>query len=52
MQAISSNETFNTAIKELKREKREMKTAKGEADYQFNLSTIKKKSDFQKRFFF
>lgn len=49
MQAISSNEVFNTIIKELKSEKREMKTQKGEASYEFNLSIIKKKSDFLKR---
>lgn len=46
MQAISSNESFNTIIKELKSDKREMKTPKGEMAYKFNLSTERKKRDF------
>ena len=49
MQAISSNENFNTIIKELKSDKRELKTGKGEAAYQFNLSTVRKKADFLKK---
>lgn len=50
MQAISSDEAFNTAIKELKPDKRQQKTEKGEANYQFILSTGRKKADFLKKF--
>lgn len=49
MQAISSNESFNNIIKELKSDKRQMKTEKGQAPYQFSLSTLRKKDDFIKK---
>lgn len=49
MQAISSDEKFNTIIKELKPEKRELKTERKEAPYVFNLSTNRKKDDFLKK---
>ncbi|MBN8702978.1 MAG: hypothetical protein J0M08_07930 [Bacteroidetes bacterium] len=49
MQAISSNESFNNIIKELKSDKRQMKTEKGQAAYQFNLSNLNKKTQFIKR---
>jgi len=50
MQAISSNDKFNAAIKELKPDKREMKTERGQPSYQFNLSTVNKKTMFLKKF--
>ena len=50
MQAISSNENFNTVIKTLKADKRQAKTDKGQAAYQFNLSTLIKKNSFVKKF--
>lgn len=49
MQALSSLDNFNTVIKELKPDKRELKTERGTAPYAFNLSTIRKKDDFLKR---
>ncbi len=49
MQAISSNESFNNIIKELKTDKRQMKTEKGQAAYQFGLSTLRKKDEFVKK---
>ncbi len=50
MQALSSDEKFNTAIKELKPDKRKMEKEKGQAAYQFNLSTVRKKTDFIRKF--
>ena len=49
MQAVSSMENFNTVIKELKPDKRELKTERGAPAYTFNLSTTRKKDDFLKR---
>jgi hypothetical protein len=49
MQAISSLDNFNNAIKDLKPDKREMKTERGSSPYVFNLSTNRKKDDFLKR---
>lgn len=48
MQAISSDEKFNTTIKELKPDKRKAKEEK--PPYQFILSTARKKADFLKKF--
>ena len=50
MQALSSDEKFNTAIKELKPDKRKLEREKGQAAYQFNLSTVRKKTDFIRKF--
>jgi hypothetical protein len=50
MQAISSDEKFNTTIKELKPDKRKAKEEKGVPNYQFILSTARKKADFLKKF--
>jgi hypothetical protein len=51
MQVISSDEKFNTAIKELKPEKRKLeKKEKGDAPYQFTLGTANKKSAFLRKF--
>jgi hypothetical protein len=49
MQAVSSAENFNTIIKELKPDKRELKTERGQTPYVFNLSTERKKNDFLKK---
>ncbi len=49
MQAVSSNDNFNNVIKELKPDKRQLKTEKGTEPYVFNLSTTRKKDDFLKR---
>lgn len=49
LQAISSIDNFNTIIKELKPDKRQLKTEKGTQSYTFNLSTTRKKDDFLKR---
>lgn len=50
MQAISSDEKFNTTIKELKPDKRKAKEEKGQPAFQFVLSTARKKADFLKKF--
>lgn len=49
MQSISSNDQFNNIIKELKADKREKKGEKGEGNYQFNLSTVSKKTSFLRK---
>jgi len=49
MQAVSSNDNFNNTIKEMKPDKRQLKTEKGTEPYVFNLSTTRKKDDFLKR---
>ncbi|MFN7689846.1 MAG: hypothetical protein ACK5QU_02055, partial [Bacteroidota bacterium] len=49
MMAISSDEKFNTAIKELKPEKRKLekdKDDKNSAPYQFTIGTLSKKASF------
>lgn len=48
MQAISSNEAFNNIIKELKPDKRKHEE-KDKPAYQFNLSTIGKKTSFLRK---
>ncbi len=53
MQAISSDEKFNSAIKELKPEKRKLekdKNEKNSAPYQFTIGTLSKKSTFLRKF--
>jgi hypothetical protein len=50
MQAISSDEKWNTAIKELKPEKRQKEKEKGQASYIFNLGIASKARGFLKRF--
>ncbi len=49
LQAISSDDKFNTAIDGMKPEKRELKEKDGMEAYQFMLSTERKKSEFLKR---
>jgi len=50
MQAISSNVEFNTAIQEVKPDKRKSKAAKGQQPYQYMYSTERKKRDFLRKF--
>ncbi|NVO02474.1 MAG: hypothetical protein HXX09_07190 [Bacteroidetes bacterium] len=50
MQAISSDAKFNKIITEMKPENRELKTEKGQAPYGYNISTVRKKTDFLKKF--
>lgn len=50
MQAISSDTDFNTAIQEVKPDKRKSKGEKGQEPYQFMYSTEKKKKDFLRSF--
>jgi hypothetical protein len=50
MQAISSDEKWNTAIKELKPEKRQKEKEKGQASYIFNLGIASKAKSFLKKF--
>ncbi|MGY8989855.1 MAG: hypothetical protein ACKVJA_06320, partial [Flavobacteriales bacterium] len=50
LQAVSSIEKFNNAIKEIKADKRKMDKEKGKDPYSFMLSTTKKRDDFVKRF--
>ena len=49
MQAVSSDEKFNTIVKEIKSDKRKMEVNKGETPYSYNLSTAAKKTSFLKR---
>jgi hypothetical protein len=49
MQAISSNEVFNDAIRNEKPEKMELKAEKGKPAYQYMLSTEKKKNEFLRK---
>ncbi len=49
MQAVSSDEAFNTIIKTLKPDKRRNEGEKGQKGYTFILSTEKKKKDFVKK---
>lgn len=48
MQALSSNEEFNTTIKETKPKDRKMDVERGEDPYNYYLSTERKKDDFIK----
>ncbi|RMG78148.1 MAG: hypothetical protein D6707_10320, partial [Bacteroidetes bacterium] len=50
MQAISSVEDFNTAIKETKSDKRKLKVPRGQTPYQFMLSTSRKMKTFLRSF--
>ena len=50
MQGISSDAKFNKIITEMKPENRELKTEKGQAPYGYNISTVRKKTDFLKKF--
>ena len=50
MQTISSNDEYNTIIKETKPADRKYKHQKGEQPYQFMYSTVRKKNDFLKKF--
>ena len=50
MQAISSNQDFNSAITETKPDKRKSKAEKGQESYQFMYSTDRKRKDFIRKF--
>ncbi|MBI2967921.1 MAG: hypothetical protein HYY40_08925 [Bacteroidetes bacterium] len=50
MQAVSSNEEFNTTIKNLKSDKRKLKAEKGQSPFQFMLSNERKMKTFVARF--
>ena len=49
MQAISSDEKFNTIIKDMKPDKRKQDVEKGQTQYSYNLSTAAKKTSFLKK---
>ncbi len=49
MQVISSNSDFNDAITMLKASKRKSREGKGRGSYEFNISTVRRKTDFQFR---
>ena len=49
MQAISTDEKFNTIIKDMKADKRKMEVEKGQTPYTYNLSTVAKKASFLKK---
>lgn len=50
MYVISSDDEFNTAVKEEKSDKRKMKTEKGQAPYSYVISSSQKRDLFLKRF--
>ncbi len=50
MQAISSDVDFNNAIEAVKPDKRKSKAEKGQEPYQFMYSSVKKKTDFLRKF--
>jgi len=50
MQSISSDADYNTAIQEVKPDKRKSKGLKEQGPYQFMYSTIRKKKDFLRKF--
>lgn len=50
MQAFSSQDEFNTAITELKADKRKLKVDRGEAPYSFMLSSKRRRDDFIGKF--
>ena len=50
MQAVSSDEKWNTAIKEMKQEKRTVEKEKGQTSYLYNLSVNSKAKAFLKKF--
>ncbi|MBL0049881.1 MAG: hypothetical protein IPP32_17500 [Bacteroidetes bacterium] len=49
MQAISSDEKFNSIIRDMKADKRKMEVEKGQTQYSYNLSTAAKKTSFLKK---
>jgi hypothetical protein len=49
LQVISSNEEFNNIIQNIKPDKKKYKPLKGEAPFQFTISTVKKKNDFLRK---
>lgn len=49
MQALSSDESFNTILKELKDDKKELKTEKGQPAYKFNIASPTAKQMFLKK---
>ncbi len=49
MQSISSNTDYNNIIRDLKEDKRTVKGGKGEEDYKFIISDLRKKTDFLRR---
>jgi hypothetical protein len=50
MQTISSNTDYNNYIRELKDDKRRVKAdKKGEEDYTYIISNLRKKTDFLRR---
>lgn len=49
MLAVSSNEAFNTILKELKQDKRKKAGAKGEPDYYYNVCPPNKKTAFLRK---
>ncbi|MDQ3190120.1 MAG: hypothetical protein M3Q58_00845 [Bacteroidota bacterium] len=49
MQALSSNDEFNKIIKEVKSDKRKYKNQKGEAPFQYIISTVSKKNQFLRK---
>ena len=50
MQAISSNDEFNTIVREVKPTKRKLKAEKGQSPYQYILSSERKKKSFLQKF--
>ena len=50
MQSISSDDDYNTAIQEVKPDKRKSKGLKEQGPYQFMYSTVRKKKDFLRMF--
>lgn len=49
MEAVSSRDRFNNSIKNLKAEKRQLKGEKDQGNYEFLLSSDKKKNDFLRK---
>lgn len=49
MQTISSNEVYNSVIRDLKDDKRTVKGEKGAEDYRFIISNLRKKTDFLRK---
>ncbi|MBN1338746.1 MAG: hypothetical protein JXA03_05445 [Bacteroidales bacterium] len=49
LQSISSSIEYNTVLTDLKEDKRIIKGAKDQGDYMFNISDLRKKTDFLRR---
>ncbi len=49
MQSISSSSDYNNIIRDLKEDKRTVKGGKGEEDYKYIISDLRKKTDFLRR---